>query len=290
MVNVRSPWRVLRPVLLAGAATLTWLTFSASGATADSSTDAGPLGGSLTASISSLSAPLTGQVDTAPTPVVPVPVAPTPSGAFPTDSAPVIAVVDQAAAELLNTVAPPLAEAVPVLEPVVQPVADLVNGVNPLPISVPELPNLGVDVIAGVDVTDAAVAAAPPSAGSLSTGAGVAGSGAALASTGDGSLTTSASWQAWAGTAFTASLANSGMQPVLPHLPRPGDPSPTPAPVPVGPSSGAGSGSSSTSSPGFAAWVDAFGLYLPLAGTYPISGFSEHVPSPVSFDPGSSPD
>lgn len=61
-------------------------------------------------------------------------------------------------------------------------------------------------------------------------------------------------------------------------------------PAPAGPASGAGSGASPSGPSGSAVWLDEFGFNLPHTGSFPISGSSEHAPSPVSFDPGSSPD
>jgi len=190
MAKARSPWRALRPFLLAGAVTATWLALSASAATADSSHDSGSLLGGVTSTVSSPAAPLIGGVapilDAAPSapsatgvlqPVVgsvastadhliaavPVVNSVVPAGTVTSVAVPVAAVVDMAAGGLLETVTPPLVEAVPVLEPVLQPVVHLVDAtVPPLPLALPEpaVDGIAVNVTAidreDVTVTDAA--------------------------------------------------------------------------------------------------------------------------------------
>ena len=285
MAKALSPWRALRPILLAGAVTATWLTLSASAAAADSSRDSGsPLGG-VTSSVSSLTAPLTG-ADTpvleatspAPTPAgllqpavgnvastadyliaaVPAANSVVPAGTVTSVALPVAAVVDTAADDLLETVAPPLVEAVPVLEPVLQPVVDLVDATVPtLPLT---LPDLSVDAIAVADDAPGR------------------------------STDTAKHMRAATGTSSAPAMASAQMLPAAPGSPWTGDPSTHPAPAPAGPASGAGSGASPSGPSGSAAWLDEFGFDLPLPGSFPVSGSRHHAPSPVSFDPGSSPD
>lgn len=305
MAKARSLWRVLRPVLLAGAATFTWLAFSTSAATADSSADSF-LGG-VASSVSSLSAPLTGPAGPAPTASIPAPATPSsgllqpvaggiagtadqlvaglpvinnvaPMGTVSTVSDPVVAVVDDAAAGLVDTVTPQLVEAVPVLEPVLQPVAELVNGVVLPPVSLPDPDVAGFDPTAAI-AGDAAAAAALANQGPEFR--------ASIVGPAAGAF---ALQQDRAGTAFADSLANTGSQSAWAGIPGAFDPSPVPAPAPPGPSSGAGSGTSPSGAPGSAAWLDTLDFFLPPAGVVPLSGSSEHAPSPVSFDPGSSPD
>lgn len=62
-------------------------------------------------------------------------------------------------------------------------------------------------------------------------------------------------------------------------------PAPTPAPV-----SGSGSSRSASGDHGSVAWLSNIFDDLPLSGVVPVSGAVQHVPEPVSFDPGSSPD
>lgn len=302
MAQIRSPWRLLRPVLLAGAATLTWLTLSTSAATADSSADSGSLLGGVTSSVSSLSSPLTGTIAApAPAPVDPsaglvqpvvsslagttdllVTEAPVldyviPAGTVSAVTAPVAAVADDATAGLVNTVAPPLAEAVPVLETLLEPVTDLVDGVGPLP----ELP-VGVTVSSPVEAL---------TAGSVTTSVSVTSQLNAVLTDGGEAFAggpTMAPQTAASRTTAPIALAAAGLRPAALGGPLTQDPSAIPSPL--GPTSGAGSGAPSSGSNGSAAWLDTFGFYLPLPGAFRISGPSEHAPSPVSFDPGSSPD
>jgi hypothetical protein len=62
-----------------------------------------------------------------------------------------------------------------------------------------------------------------------------------------------------------------------------------PAPMRT-PGSSSGSGQSSGGSHGLTGWLSNGFEYLSLPGVFPVSGPSQHVPAPVSFDPGSSPD
>lgn len=62
---------------------------------------------------------------------------------------------------------------------------------------------------------------------------------------------------------------------------------PEPIPSPV---SGSGSSQSSGGSHTSIAWLSNIFEYLPLPDAVPVSGPLQHVPAPVSFDPGSSPD
>jgi hypothetical protein len=304
------PWRALRSVLLAGAATLTWLTLSSTAATADSA-DSGSLLGGLTASVTSLAAPVTSTLPSLPeaappaspasTPpgllqpvvgtlsgttdqlVAAVPVVNTvvPAGTVSAVALPVAVVADDAVTGVVETVAPPLVEAVPVLEPVVQPVSDLVTGTVTLP-SVQDDGSLPIDsagVLAesptAVQVSADDVATATAAKQLL----GVAGESAA----GSPGLPTALAKTSAAPTVPTAVLRSAD-----PALPNADDPSPYAA---LGsPSSGAGSGASPTGPSGAAAWLIDFDLELLLPENFPVSGSSEHAPSPVSFDPGSSPD
>ena len=306
MVKGLLPWRALRPVLLAGAATLTWLTLSSTAATADS-TDSGPLLGGVTSSISSLTAPVTGTLPSLAEVAAPAPSASTPSGllqpvvgtvagtsdevvaAIPavntvvpagTVSAvavPVAVVADDAAAGVVETVAPPLVEAVPALEPVVQPISDLVAGVSPLPVTLPSVPDA--EAILADSTT---VLADSPSGDQVSAAKTLPGVAVDRAS---GSPALSA---ALAGTSASPSGPTTAVGSADPALPNADDPSPYAALD--GPGSGSGSGASPSGPSGSAAWLNDFDLELLLPGAFPAIGSSAHAPSPVSFDPGSSPD
>lgn len=331
MARGRSPWRALRPVLLAGAATLTWLTFSSPAASADTLSDTASLLGGVTSTVSSV----TGQ----PPAAVPPPAQPQPTGALrpivgsvsgfvdstvasvpvvkhvvPAGTAsavavPLAGVADGASAGVVHVVAPPVAEALPVLEPVVEPVTDLVTGTQPLPVPVP-LPDQVTDTAplpdAAKDTVNpgTAVDSAPGRPGTV--GAGPAGNPAATAAVVDaddtvghetaaaqgsdkapappgalGGTSTSGTWAALTGD--FSSIGDLGSV----------EPRNVPAPAPGGPSSGTGSGTSSSGSSGSssaAAWLQAFSLFFPFAGAVHAGDTVSHAPLPVSFDPGSSPD
>lgn len=300
MAKALSPWRALRPFLLAGAVTATWLALSASAATADSSRDSGSLLDGVTSPVSSLTAPFTG----ADTPILEaLPPAPPPSGLLQPvvgnvastaddliDALPVVdsvvpagtvtsvavpaaAVLDTAADDLMGTVAPPLVDAVPVLEPVLQPVVHLMDATVPtLPVT---LPDLSVDGIAvgGEAATIVDVAAGP----------------AAEPAPGP-STDTAEHLRAATGTSSAPAMTSARILPAAPESPWTGDPSTPPAPAPAVPASGAGSGAPPSGPSGSAAWLDEVSLDLPLPGSFLMSGSPQHAPSPVSFDPGSSPD
>jgi hypothetical protein len=185
-------------------------------------------------------------------------------------------VADDVAAGVVDTIAPPLVEAVPVLEPVVQPISDLVTGVSPLPVSLPSLPDAG-----AILADSTTVLADSPLADQLS---------AAKTFPGVAGDTVSGS------PALPAALARTSASPggpttivgsADPALPDADDP---PYAALDGPGSGSGSGVSPSGPSGSAAWLNDFDLEFLLPGTFPVIGSSAHAPSPVSFDPGSSPD
>jgi hypothetical protein len=185
MANAVSPWRALRPVLLAGAATLTWLTFSSPGASADVLSDTTSLLGGVTSSVSSVTDRVAGPAPTTPAPsspaaaphagllqpvvgqvsgladnivsVVPVVNQVVPSGTVTSVAAPIAQLTDGTTAAVVEVVVPPVTETLPVLEPVLEPVSELVAGTEPLPVELPELPTLTVDE----DVPPAAAAVVP---------------------------------------------------------------------------------------------------------------------------------
>ena len=308
------PWRALRPVLLAGAATLTWLTLSGTAAAADSA-DSGSLLGGVTSSVSALAAPLTST--SAPPPAAsPAPPAAAPSGLLQpvagtltgaTDqliaavpvvnnvvpagtvsavAVPVAVVADDSTAALVETVAPPLVEAVPILEPVVQPVSDLVTGVAPLRVALPVIPDTGSVFPDAAGVLSGADSTVPPAISGASTDIGAE---QRLGDAGAGVEGSAAQTVALAVTSASPAATVVARRSAVPESPlTTGEPSPFPAPA--GPSSGAGSGASTSGPAGPAAWLHDSDLGLPLPGSFAVAGASEHSPSPVSFDPGSSPD
>jgi len=314
MANGRLPWRALRPALLAGAATLTWLTLSGTAAAADS-TDSNSLLGGLTASVSALAAPGSGTLPSLPEAAPPaspasapsglmqpvvgtlsgtadqlvaaVPVVNTvvPAGTVSAASVPIAAVADEAATGVVETVAPPLVEAVPVLEPVVQPVSDLVTGAAPLPVTLPGVPDGGPLPAASESVLAPTPAAVHASAGDVTSASP---GNQLLGLAGDPTAGFRPLPAALARTLASPPVTATALRSADPSLPQTNDESPYAALG--GPSSGAGSGSSSSSPSGSAAWLNDFGLDFPLPESFSVSGTSEHTPLPVSFDPGSSPD
>jgi hypothetical protein len=202
-----------------------------------------------------------------------------PAGTVSAVAVPVAVVADDAATAVVETVAPPLVEAVPVLEPVVQPVSDLVTGASTLPVTLPNVPDAGVIPPGSAGV----LAESASSAGDIATAAAdkllpvVAGNTGFLAPP-----------AALAGTSGSPVVPTTAVRSADPALPMADDPSPYAALG--GPSSGAGSGASPTGPSGSAAWLNDVGLELLLPENCPVTGSPDHAPSPVSFDPGSSPD
>lgn len=309
MAGNLSPLRALRPVLLAGAAALTWLTFSASTASADTLPDATTLLGGVTASVSSVTEKLPVPVPEAPaaapvsSPGLPAPLAGevsgladhlvasvpvvnqvVPAGTVSVISLPVAQAADAVTAKVAEAVVPPVTEALPVLEPVLQPVSDLVTGSALLPVELPEVPLASGDDErpAGAGTATAGTGVAPGEAGSpahtsdipfveAAGATGTAPVGAALAQA------SAASW---------GSVAGSDSAQELPTA----DPSPTHAQAPAVPASGTGSSASSAGSSGGAACLNAFSFDPAASGALHGVDVSEHAPAPVSFDPGSRPD
>jgi hypothetical protein len=323
MARITSPWSGLRPALLAGAAAVLWLTLSSTAASADAGPDSSSLLGSATSPVSSLTQNLANTVSPAPAgspaevaaapglvqPVearlsgladngvaaVPVLGQVVPPGTFSSVSAPLADVADAVAAGAVQVVVAPAAEAVPVLEPVLQPVSDLLTGASPLPLPAPAIDALQADLLAAVIPADSeaaqlAVVVAPADALDIVPEPGQA-SRALPNELGVGS-------DAGLPTAGTADLANiSGPQSALPApadpnsgQPLPVDPAPLPDQVPAVPASGTGSGGPSGGSSGAAAWLSVFDFGFEHPGAVLAGEASGHIPAPVSFDPGSSPD
>lgn len=310
MGEARSPWRALRPVLLAGAAAVSWLTLSSTAASADTLPDTSSLVGGVTSSVSSVTDKLAGPAPAvdAPAPAesqpsgllqpvvtpvatltdalvssVPVVSHVVPVGTVSAVAAPIAGVADGATAAVVEVVVAPVTETLPVLEPVLEPVADLVTGTAPLPAPLPELAGTAnteqlPEVPAYVPVANGAKAAAGPSPGftaasSPTTEAPSASAGVpALASTSELTRTDMAATDLAAGQPGTA------------------DTSPVPAQSLAVPGSGSGSGTSSSGSSGSAAWLSPYDFILPFTVPVLAGEALEHAPSPVSYDPGSSPD
>lgn len=312
MAGAGSLWRTLRPTLLAGAATLTWLTFSSTAASADTLPDSPSLLGNVTSSVTSVSealpvlspaeatngllqpaaGPLAGAVDNLIT-SVPVVHHVVPANTVSAVTAPATAAAENVVAGAVGAVVTPVTEAVPVLEPVVQPINDLVGGVSPLPGGLPALPQLRAASEAEVvpedtGVSDGAAARGPADVAALATESIQSSDGFATAT----DLAGIAAAYSTSEASYLASYPTSGVSPtaVAGEQSAPSGGSPYPAHAPAPPASGSGGSTSSGTGSGPAAWLDVFDLLLPLAGDSPRGDYSEHAPSPVSYDPGSSPD
>lgn len=322
MARTSSPWRALRPVILAGAAAVSWLTLSSTGASADSGPDSPSLLGSATSSVSSLvqdvaeavspaaaSSPAgpaagPGLLQPVVTPVsgladnliaaVPVIDQVIPAGTVSAVSAPVVELADSVTAGVAEVVVAPAAEAVPVLEPVLQPVSDLLTGAAPLPLPLPEsVEAVPADLPAGVIPDSAAgqstaVEALPDVPQTAAEPNVPAEPSAAVQVTGSKPGSEASGAAVLAGTSGLRAAVSVTSDPAY-EQPLPVDPAPLPAQVPA-PASGAGSGGSSGGPSGAVAWLSPFGFGFERPGAVPAIGASEHAPEPVSFDPGSSPD
>ncbi|KQR02190.1 hypothetical protein ASF72_11215 [Arthrobacter sp. Leaf141] len=360
MAGTRSPWHALRPILLAGAAAVTWLTLSATASSADVLSDASSLLGETTGSVSSVAKKLTEPAGTvvrhAPDPVQQtIPVAPKPVSVSPKPApgssdrgllSPVaggvsgladnvassLPIVEQVvSAGTVATVTTPVATAVdaitvavtevasapvagfPVLEPVVSPVAEVVAGVAPVldpvvapvteivtdvaPVTqVPAPAEVRIPAPAGAPVpvvTEPSNVAAPLTAGQESSGSDPAGA----AELNTAAIAVPASTRAIVavpvGGLLSATPAVSAVPAVEPASSdghNPGFPAPEPVQLPAVSGSGAASSASSANSAGAPAWLASIELLLPTLGATVAADFLEHAVSPVSFDPGSSPD
>lgn len=329
MARMSSPWRSLRPALLAGAAAVTWLTLSSTAASADTGPDSSSLIGGVTSSVSSVTHDVAAAASPAPVgspagpaaapgllqPVVTqvsgpadnliasVPVADqvVPAGSVSTVSAPLIEVTDGVTAGVVQVVVDPATEAVPALEPVLQPVSDLLAGAAPLPVPLPEQ---AVELQQPIDAVQAelpetetpadaaAPAAAGPSADVRQAATEVHQDALVAADASSAASGENLEAQGAAGLAGTSALQSdmAGLGGTIADEPVPADQAPLPANTPAAPGSGTGSGGSPGGPSGAAAWLSPFDLDFELPCAVLAGDTSEHAPAPVSFDPGSSPD
>ena len=320
MARMSSPWRALRPALLAGAAAVAWLTLSPAAASADTAPDSSSLLGSVTGSISSLTHDLAETVSLSPTgspagpaatpglvqpsltqvsgladnliAAVPVVNQAVPSGTVSVVTAPLVEVADAVTAGVVQVVVVPATDAVPILEPALQPVSDILTGAVPLPASATE--PVQTDLPAVLAPAPASSQSADLQAATVALETAPGPDPAAEVSPTKGTADGNASLV----TAGAAVLANTSiLQPAVSDLavpaseqPLTADPSPVPAHVPAAPASGTGSSGTSSGPSGAAAWLSPFDFGLERPGDVLAVTSSEHAPAPVSFDPGSSPD
>ncbi|WP_050684870.1 hypothetical protein [Arthrobacter sp. ZBG10] len=346
MAGTRSPWHALRPILLAGAAAVTWLTLSATASSADVLSDASSLLGETTGSVSSVAKKLTEPASVSPKPApassdpgllspvaggvsgladnvassLPIVEQVVSAGTVATVTTPVATAVDAITVAVTEVASAPVA-GFPVLEPVVSPVAEVVAGVAPVldpvvapvteivtdvapvldPVVAPvtEVPapaEVRIPAPAGAPVpvvTEPSNVAAPLTADQESSGSDPAGA----AELNTAAIAVPASTRAIVavpvGGLLSATPAVSAVPAVEPASSdghNPGFPAPEPVQVPAVSGSGAASSASSANSAGAPAWLASIELLLPTLGATVAADFLEHAVSPVSFDPGSSPD
>lgn len=305
-------FRAVHPVLFAGALAAAWLAFSAPSGNADTGTEYGAELGTISAPTppvnSAISvpqapepiplpvtdpAPVAGVlqpvlegptgpigVPLIPSLVVPVPVVPVP---VVSDPAATVAMVLEPVRTVVEAVSPVLGDAAAVLPPA----AELVTDVAPLDISKlisGQIGDLSVSVLSGVSTVD--TAAVVSGAGHLSAGPLAAVVPGGLVTALLSALLVSAAAVSFAGPSFQGGAARLSSR--LSSLPgSSGGPVPAPGRASA---SGSGSGHSSGGPHSSAAWLSNGSEHLSLPGAGPVSGPLQHVPAPVSFDPGSSPD
>ncbi|WP_152642559.1 hypothetical protein [Pseudarthrobacter chlorophenolicus] len=333
MADAPSPWRAMRPVLFAGAAAIGWLTLSSAAASADTLSETSSLLGGVTSSVSSSVSTVTGKVAgtvptdsqaTATAPASnpgPVPARPAaqlqpvasqvstvadnlissvpvvnrvvPTGTVSAVAVPIVEAADGTTAALVEAVVPPVAEAVPVLEPVLVPVSGLVTGSDPLPLPdlsgtlppqelpAPEsVPAAGLNDVKPIQHAASTLPAEPSSA-----------AGAAALNIEAPALSVIPGY----GAAIPAET--SGIEPAV-HPSVGGrtgqadtdDPPHQPAQPPAVPGTGTGSGGPVAPAFGSAAWLSAYDFDHLFSRAVLARDDREHTPAPVSFDPGSSPD
>jgi hypothetical protein len=323
MARRSSPWSALRPVLLAGAAAVTWLTLSSTAASADAGPDASSLLGSVTKPVSSLTqtivdaippAPAVSTTDAATAPGLAQPVAAqvssladgliasvpvvgqvVPVETVSTVTAPLAELADGLTAGVVDAVAAPAAGAVPVLEPVLQPVSDLLTGTDQLPLPRPDVPVTTVPAELPVAASPASADTSPAApaldreAGPTATEAGQTALFGEATENVDTGLATRGNVPL-AATAGARSVVVQASGAASEEPAGPADPTPLPGQAPAAPASGTGAGGSSSGSSGAAAWLSPFDFDFERPGTLAAGNPSEHAPAPVSFDPGSSPD
>jgi hypothetical protein len=192
------------------------------------------------------------------------------------------AVVETAARALLPTAG----AALPVLDPVLQPVGDVLTGSGGL-----QLPVLGAgQVSAPVVIPPAGLSGFDAESGTVAGRALPDATSAPAAGAVGGVPAWAYAAAATGGSSDPGTAAASAAPSAATESPADGDRIPGREALPAVPSSGSGSGQSSAGPAGAAAWLSALSLDAPQPGAFPIRGPLQSAPSPVSFDPGSSPD
>jgi len=311
----RPGWRALRPILLAGAAGITWLTLSCSPASADSPVDSPSLPEGTTGTVLSLvqgaatsvpapapaspaaapgpaqsvASPLSSTVDDA-IAGVPVVANVVPQATVSSVAVPAAHTVDSFTAVAVQVVAP-AAESVPALDPVVTPVSDLLAGSSPVALPLPTLDTVPARLPVAGSTATAADQPSPVDAPSAAADGAPVTAIAPAQLQAPGSRPGTAPAIRLAGIPATTSVTgpHQSSDPASGHT-LPLDPAHLPDGIPAVPGSGSGSAGASGGPPGATAWLSVFFFGFDSPGLPPAGEASGHIPAPVSFDPGSSPD
>ncbi|HET8878797.1 MAG TPA: hypothetical protein VFN00_05050 [Arthrobacter sp.] len=292
----RPAWRVLRPVLLAAAAATSWIALSGPAASADSASGLEPLLNEVRSPVSALTSPVADRTASLLPPLRVEESSPLaaerPAGDLAAGLPTLQPVIGEAtagadnllgSAPVLNDISPLPAVTV-LIDPVVAAADSAVAGVA-------GTADAGVSAVVGTvspivhSVLEPVTEAVPPAPDGIATGARDAADGVGQATPGDGADSSSAPM---AGT----SAVGHADGPVMAEAPQ--DSAGDLAAAWPGPNTGVpGSGAGASPSPGGSAqpaWLSGYHFQRPTAPGSAAHGRVLQVPSPVSFDPGSSPD
>lgn len=319
------PWRALKPFLIAGAAALTWLTISASGASADP-LDATSLHGQPASQVSAIAAQPVGPAPAAPSlpsavatsaeipapafvsvqgatgssvSTVPVLNHVAPAGTGSAISIPAHGVFERitpavsAVVPAVRAVVAPIVETGPAFGAVLQPARSAVTGTGLLP--PPRPAEAAVDLEYPRNEGPDGAAPAPIQAGTGNPSGAADAQAFAVAPLQSGLPSGVDGWPVTSPPAAVAGVFPPGLAAADPGMPgaatsRHGSAQPLPAPVPVGTSAFTGSSGSPAGSSGTLAWTDSLSFQVQLLSTDSAGEPALHVLTLVSSDPGSSPD
>ncbi|MBT2564964.1 hypothetical protein J7I84_00375 [Arthrobacter sp. ISL-85] len=279
-------WAFLRPLLLALAATASWIALSAGGASADASGPSEPLLGAAPSVLGSATTSVTHQAAD-----IPAPVKAGPSGgpvtAVAAVVAPAVSTVDGVISGTVGTVVPVAGAVLGPLSPVLEPVVSAAP--SPVPVA-PAAPAPGTAAPPQPAVAD--VPQVEDAAPARTAGLEVANPGAAPAPAiplHDARPLHDMLHNH--GTACAPQMKQAALVPLPagtdahnPPFPRPSDP------LSGMPGATGGSCVSGGNGPAMPAWIGAQNLQIPATGAATIRGGLPAAPAPVSFGPGSSPD
>lgn len=296
--NTRPIWRSLRPVLLAAAAATSWLALSAPAATADPRLEPAPLVTSTSPSVVAITTTAADhagsvvvQLETEQpqalsglSPVIAIP-ALAPANPVATVTDPVAILADTVVGAASEAVLPVIGTVNEILDTVVEPIID--PGVQQAPSPVPGTGTALPEVFLGgppfavpPGAWEEAAPSSPNPLGDVtsdSTRIGVSTSSAVSAGATSGNRGLYQSPAAVAGSATLESPAEGDLDAFF-------------YPVPAVPGSGAAGSANSGGGPAAPAWLTNHQIMIPSPPASPIRGAVLRAPSPVSFEPGSSPD